>query len=231
MGLIAVSSIFADVRNTLNDEGSVLRWEDADLINYYNDAINQLALVRPDSTAVLATLSLVAGTKQALPAGGLRLIKATRNMGAGGATPGAPVYRGDELSLGLFKPDWHSQAAVAAPTTYLYDDRDPKTIWCEPPSDGTGKWEIVHSTIPTALTAASLAAGALVSVDDVYVGAVKQWMWHRAFGVEISSLSSQNLSRNYERAFYQSLGVKYQGDRAVSPNTPQPMTQIVAGGA
>lgn len=231
MGLTTVTSILGDVRNTLNDEGSVQRWSDADIVKYYNAAILQLALVRPDATAVTSALTLVSGTRQTLPSGGLRLIRITRNMGADGLTPGVPVKRADEQTLGMFKPDWHTQTAAAAIKNYLYDDRDPKTYWVNPPSDGTGRVQGIYSAAPTAETTVTVAAGALLAVDDVYLAPVKAWMLKEAFGVEISSLASQALSRQYEREFYQSLGIKYQGERAVSPNVPQPISQLSSGGA
>lgn len=219
---ITAQAIVDEVRKTLNDKGSTKKWSDSDLTNYLNGALLQLALVRPDATAKTESALLVAGSKQTLPAGGLRLLDVTRNMGTNGTTPGAVVSVADKDSMGLFKSDWHSQAQASEVENYIYDERNPKTYFVSPPvtSSPAVYVEMVYSAIPTAVLSANLAVN--IPVDDVYKGPVLDWMLHLSFGVEIISVNSQRLSKEYERSFYQSLGIKYTADIGYSPNVPKP---------
>lgn len=66
---ITAKSILSQVARDLNDETSI-RWTTGDLVAYFNDGQRDILTHRPDARNVAADLSLVAGAKQALPAGG-----------------------------------------------------------------------------------------------------------------------------------------------------------------
>lgn len=216
---ITVQTLVNDVRNTLLDEGATRRWSDDDLVLFFNNAVLQLCLVRPDATAKTVPVQLSAGTKQALPADGLRLIDLPRNMGADGLTPGAAILKAERAQLDMYNRNWHTDAAAAVVKNYLYDDKNPKVFYVTPPVTGTVYAEMVYVAAPARAVTASIGA-TNIPVDDVYYGALKDWMLREAYQVELSIVSEQR-ARTYERSFYQSLGLKYQTDRAVSPNTQQ----------
>lgn len=213
---IKAQGVVDDVRKTLNDKQTTKRWSDSDLVVYLNEGMRTIALLRPDATAKTSAVALAAGTKQTLPNDGLRLLDVTRNMGADGNTPGAPINRADPNVLALFKPDWHTQAAGAVVNSFVYDDRNPKVYYIEPPITGSVYAEIVYSSAPTEVTTADLDVN--LSIDDVYEAPLKDYMLSRAFGVEISSISSQNLSIRYMQDFASKLGLKWKIDMMVSPN-------------
>lgn len=223
---ITVQVLVNDVRNTLLDEGATQRWSDDDLTLFYNSAILQLALVRPDSTAKTDSILLVAGTKQALPSDGLRLIDLPRNMGADGLTPGAAILKAERAQLDTYNRNWHTDAAAVAAKNFTYDDRNPKVFYVTPKNDGTGYVEIVYSAAPARVLTANIGS-TNIAVDDVYYGALKDWMLREAYQIEVS-IVSETRARAYERSFYQSLGLKYQTDRAASPNAqPVPAPSMV----
>lgn len=223
---ITVQVLVNDVRNTLLDEGTTKRWSDDDLTLFYNSAILQLALVRPDSTAKTASVLLTAGTKQSLPSDGLRLIDVPRNMGSDGLTPGASILKADRAQLDTYNRNWHTDTAAAVAKNFTYDERNPKVFYVSPKSDGTGYVEIVYSAAPARVLTANIGA-TNIAVDDVYYGALKDWMLREAYQIEVS-LVSEARARSYERSFYQSLGLKYQTDRAASPNAqPVPAPSMV----
>jgi hypothetical protein len=214
---IKVQVLVDDVRNTLLDEGSTKRWSDDDLTLFYNSAVLQLALVRPDSTAKTSAVALASGTKQSLPSDGLRLIDVVRNMGADGLTPGAAILKAERSQLETYNRTWHSDTADSTVKNFTYDDRNPKTYYVTPPVTGTVYAEIAYSAAPSRVASADIATTD-IAVDDVYYGALKDWMLREAYQIEISMVSEQR-ARTYERSFYQSLGLKYQSDRAASPNS------------
>lgn len=213
---IKVQVLVDDARNTLLDEGTTKRWSDNDLTLFYNSAVLQLALVRPDSTAKTSAVLLSANTKQSLPSDGLRLIDITRNMGADGLTPGAAIIKAERAQLDAYNRNWHTDTASATVKNFTYDERNPKVFYVTPKNDGTGYVEIVYSSAPARVAAANISTTD-IAVDDVYYGALKDWMLREAYQIEVS-LVSEARARAYERSFYQSLGLKYQTDRAASPN-------------
>lgn len=223
---IKVQVLVDDVRNTLMDEGATKRWSDNDLTLFYNSAVLQLALVRPDSTAKTAAVLLAANTKQSLPSDGLRLIDITRNMGADGLTPGATIIKAERAQLDAYNRNWHTDTAAAAVKNFTYDERNPKQFYVTPKNDGTGYVEIVYSAAPARVATADIATTD-IAVDDVYYGALKDWMLREAYQIEVSIVSEAR-ARAYERAFYQSLGLKYQTDRAASPNAQPVPSQSMA---
>lgn len=223
---INVQVLVDDVRNTLMDEGTTKRWSDDDLTLFYNSAVLQLALVRPDSTAKTSSVALAAGTKQSLPSDGLRLIRMIRNMGADGLTPGNSILKADHHQLDTYNRSWHSDTAASVVKNYTYDERNPKAYYVTPPITGTVYAEIVYSAAPARVATANIGTTD-IAVDDVYYGALKDWMLREAYQIEVSMVSEQR-ARTYERAFYQSLGLKYQTDRAASPNAqPVPGPSMV----
>ena len=56
-------------------------WSAADLVSYYNSAIAAIANYRPDVFAQTQEFTCVAGTRQAMPAGAVKLIEVERNTG------------------------------------------------------------------------------------------------------------------------------------------------------
>ena len=89
---VTVQSVLDRVQQTLQDTGGI-RWSSTnELILWVNDAQKEIALLKPDATAVNTTSTLVAGTKQSLPADGNRLLNVTRNMKAAEKTFAVTVY-------------------------------------------------------------------------------------------------------------------------------------------
>ena len=60
-------------------DASHVRYPEAELLKFFNDAQREVVLHRPDAKMVTADHDCVAGSKQALPATGLRLIDVVRN--------------------------------------------------------------------------------------------------------------------------------------------------------
>ena len=77
--MATVGSVITKVRAVLQDTTSV-RWPDSELIEWINDAQHEIALIKPDATAVNESIPLVGGTKQSVPSNALRLLRVVRNM-------------------------------------------------------------------------------------------------------------------------------------------------------
>ena len=119
-GTLTGANLISRVQDTLQDTTGV-RWIEAELLRYINDAQREVVNLKPDATATTANMALVVGTKQSLPTGGLRLIKVTRNMSdaSGGASGKRAIRIVDRAILDSQEPDWHdpSVSGDAAHTT------------------------------------------------------------------------------------------------------------------
>ena len=90
---VSVQSVIDRIQVTLQDTTGI-RWPVVnELVLFINDAQREIALLKPDATAVNTTVTLVAGTKQDIPAAGNRLLRVVRNMSAASNGTGARSIR------------------------------------------------------------------------------------------------------------------------------------------
>lgn len=209
------SVILGPVAAELQDRNHV-RWSLPDLLGYLSAAQRAVALVRPDATATTVSVPLATGTKQSLPAGGQRLLKVIRNMGADGATPGAVIRKVDVESLDNFDPDWHLQSKAGKTVLeYVYDDRVPEVFYVNPPVPASPAVhvELAHSVTPPQITAESQE----LSIDDIYEAALRHWTLYLAYSLNVEQRNASRAATHYQ-GFFNVLGVKIRGDMMVSPN-------------
>ncbi|MDO8310527.1 MAG: hypothetical protein Q7T25_01160, partial [Sideroxyarcus sp.] len=107
---ISIASLLLRAGDLLQDVTNI-RWTQDELLRWLNDGQRAIVLERPEATAVNTSVLLVAGTKQTLPALGLRLLDLPRNMGVGGSTPGRAIRLVQREVLDAQLPDWHSMTA------------------------------------------------------------------------------------------------------------------------
>ena len=157
-GTLTGTNLLSRIKDTLQDTTSV-RWPEAELLRYINDAQREIVNFRPESSAKTANVQLVTGTKQALPTDGLRLIKVTRNMSdaSGGATGKRAIRIVNVDILNTQEPDWNDPTVSgdAAHGTvvkhYIFDEDDPRNFYVYPGVSGNAYVEVVYSASPTDL--------------------------------------------------------------------------------
>ena len=206
------SEIIDRARVVLNDSDGV-RWLDSEFFKWINDAQRVIALVRPDSVVANTTMTLVAGTKQTLPADGLRLLDVVRNITLSGAGARA-VRHVDRDVLDTQNPEWHTETGVQTVKNYVYDNRDPKTFYVYPPALGTSKLEVIYSKNPTDVTTLASA----LAVADIYADPLLNYVLYRAYSKDAEFAQNGNLAASYLGTFNMMLGIKTSKDAAFSPD-------------
>lgn len=206
------SDIINRARIVLNDADGI-RWLDNELLGWINDGQRVIALVRPDSCVANSVVTLTAGTKQSLPADGLRLLDVVRNIKADG-TGDRTVRHVDRDVLDTQNVNWHSETGTSLVKNYIYDNRDPKTFYVYPPALSTSKLELVYSKNPTDVTALS----STVAVADIYADPLLNYVLHRAYSKDAEFAQNFQLSSTYLTIFQSMLGIKTQKDAAFSPD-------------
>lgn len=191
------------------------RWPPSELLSWYNMALQAIVTERPDANVKNTTFSTVIGTKQSLPADGLRLIDIPRNEGG----QKKPIRVIDRMILDD-NYAWHNQATPATEVLhYVYDDRDPKTFYLYPAPAAAVQINLVYSTAPVAATIANFDTDVqVIGVDDNYVPAILDYILYRAYQKDASYAGNENRAASAYGAFRNSLGIKTNADQAMSPN-------------
>lgn len=187
----------------------------ANWLDWLNDAQRAIVLVRPDANSVTRNITLIAGTRQTLPAGSFRLLGANRNMGADGTTVGKALRMAVHEEQDAVNLDWHTETAASPVREVIYDDKkDPLTFWVRPPGVANWKIECVVSQAPTEITDPDDGD---VTISEVYSSAVQAWMLHRAYAMATQTAGNYQKSVGHFQAFFNLLGVKLRGEMFTGP--------------
>lgn len=213
---LAAQSIIRRAVETLQDTTSV-RWPINELVRYLNDGQREVVLYRPDAMVTNATITCVAGSKQALPANGAKLIEVIRNTG------GRAVRMVNREILDAQTPGWHSVTGSATILHFMYDPRDPKVFYVYPPALNTASLEIVYAAYPTDV--AEPADGSLytavtgnISLPDIYGNVLGDYVLYRAYTKDSEYAGNGQRAQTHYAAFANALGIEIKATVAVAPN-------------
>jgi hypothetical protein len=185
-----------------------VRWPASELLNWLNDSRRELAVLRPDIYSQSTTLSLSAGAKQELPAGGLRLMDVPRN------TSGAAVTLTHRGFLDQQNPTWQTMTQTATIKHFMVDERDPSTFWVYPPATSAASVEIIYQSTPT-----DYAVGdSLSSYEELYGGAFVDYVCYRAFSKDSEYAGNAQRALAHYQQYSNALGLGRQTDFGYSAN-------------
>ncbi len=217
---ISAQSIIRRAVETLQDTTSV-RWPVNELVRYLNDGQREIVLYRPDSMVTNATVTCVAGTKQALPTNGAKLIEVIRNAAATSAKKSVRMINREILDAQT--PGWHNITGSVDILHFMYDPRDPKTFYVYPPATTSAQLDIVYAAYPTDIT--EPADGALytavtgnISLPDIYGNALLEFVLYRAFMKDSEYAGNAQRAQAHYAAFANTIGIEIKATVAVAPN-------------
>jgi hypothetical protein len=221
MGTLTGANLISRVQDTLQDTTSV-RWPEAELLRYINDAQREVVNLRPDASASTANVQLGTGTLQSIPTDGLRLIKITRNMSgtAGSATGARSIRIVDFDILNTQEPDWNNPTVSgdAAHGTvvkhYAFDQDDPRKFYVYPGVAGNAYVEIVYSKTPTDLANTS----ATIDVDDIFANPIVDFVLFKAYLKDSEYAGNAVRSNQHYALFNNSLGQSTAASNITNPN-------------
>ena len=215
-----VQSVIDRVQTVLQDTTGV-RWPVvAELVLWINDAQREIALLKPDASAINETITLAAGTKQDIPSAGNRLLKVVRNMSAAsGGTGKRAVRLVDAEVLNGQTPDWHDPtvAGDAAHTNivkhYIYEESNPRNFYVYPGVSGAAYLEIIYSSNPT-----TVAQGGNLSIPDIFANAVMNYVLYMAYMKDAEYAGNSQRANSHFALFTNSVTGKGQIDAITNPN-------------
>ena len=199
------ASIVTDAAAEILQDTNGVAWSPAQLVAWLNEAQRAVAVLRPDASAETDDVDLVAGTKQTLPAGSIRLLAVIRNTG------GSAIRLVERASLDDYTPDWH-EADPGAAVEYIYDEKFPTVFWVNPPSAGSVQVEASYAVSP----ADCADVNADIALDDIYQPAMLEWVLYRSYA-RFSDERSVGRASTHRSTFFDLLGIKEQADFKTSP--------------
>jgi hypothetical protein len=219
---VSVQSVIDRVQTVLQDTTGV-RWPVvSELVLWVNDAQREIALLKPDASATNTTVTLVAGTKQAIPDGGNRLLKVVRNMSDTVANNGVgrrSVRLVDREVLDSQTPNWHDSTVTgdAAHTNvvkhYIYDEANPRNYYVYPGVSGSAYLELIYSANPVAVTQSDN-----LSIPDIYANSIMNYVLYMAYMKDAEYAGNAQRASNHYQLFSASVTGKGQIDALTNPN-------------
>lgn len=206
---IRAGDVITRAQRVLNDnDPPYVRWEQPEMFGWLNDAACEVVIRRPAARAVTGTINLAAGTKQAIPAGGLELLDVVRNVS------GRSIRRTDRQLLDDSAPDWHSMKQSSTVRQYTFDERTPTVFYVYPPAKVGAQIEALYSAAPPAVA----KEDDVLDLDRAYMGPLVSYILYRALAKD-SEYANGALAVAHFQAFNEALGANNQMTAAASPNT------------
>lgn len=217
---ITAQSIIRRVVETLQDNTSI-RWPVNELVRYLNDGQREVVLHRPDAMRTNSAVTLVAGSRQALPANGTKLIEVVRNSGGGKRA----VRQTNREILDAQSPGWHNLTGTTEVLHFMYDPRDPTTFYVYPPAAASGaSVDLVYAAMPADVTepadgALYTAVSGNISVPDIYGNVLQDYILYRAYTKDSTYAGNAARAQAHYAQFANSLGIEVKATVAVAPTT------------
>ncbi len=212
-----IGAVLQECSNDLNDQEpgfQYQRWSQSTLLGYFNDALRQIAIRRPDEMVAEVSLPLQFGERQSLPSQYRSIIDILTSQDDSCGT-GARMVRGD----------WEVWAAFNVPNTctpagtpyrgrdWFYNPNHPRVffVWPSVPAGATAS---VMASVVIAPPEYTTSQYNTTVVDPwlKYLPAVIAWVKHRAYLVDTESMASQAKAAGFMGEFREALGISQAAD-------------------
>jgi hypothetical protein len=208
-----------------------VRWPLAELADWINEGVKATLIAKPSAHSESKVLALVAGTLQTVSTTGvptpLNLIKVVRNITSEGPprVGGRIITPVDAETLDAQVPDWHDPTKVAQAAVVkhvIFDENNPLEFYVYPGNDGSGKVEVILSTLPAPLVADGDAADIEsydgdIGLPEPYSAPILDYVLFRAFAKDDLE-GAPGRSASHFQLFATAVGLKTQVEGATSPN-------------
>lgn len=213
---ITARSVVQRAADILKDSTGV-RWGADELVRWLNEAQVVIVSLRPDASAALVTITLVAGTRQTIAATAIKLINVLNNA----AAPKTAVRRIDRRVLDEQTPDWRSMTGVAAVRHFYEEANDPRAFYVYPPAAGGTDVEALCAMTPQAVSeplpgSDYTSVTGNIGLPDVFNAPLLDYVLYRAFSKDSELTVNTARAQAHAGAFTAALGA----DAATTLNVP-----------
>src|SRR5690606_11987487 len=168
-----------------------IRWSNVELLDWLNEAYAVVVGIRPAANTVVAEISCVAGTRQAIPDAGERLLDVIRNTAP--AANGLAVTPMPRAQLNALRPRWHGEPRTEAIEHFVFDENDPRAFYVYPPAAHSAKLEVRFSAVPAPHGPAEATADSTepLRLPDTYQPILVDLVLARAFSKDAEGAANQ----------------------------------------
>lgn len=218
---ITAREVLQRASTILQDAGNT-RWTLPQLLRSLNDAVREIAIMKPNAVSKPVVLSLVRGTLQTLPVTHTALIRVVRNvvddpdagatwMGTSSITPVERQILDSQI------PGWQDPTVMPYSATVAHviqDQADLRTFYVVPGNDGTGQIEVIASVMPDDIPEPAspldiTAYTATVLVPDYLRSALVDYVCYRSFQVDAGIGDAGNRATDHYNRFATALGNRF----------------------
>ena len=212
------SEIIAQVSTILHDVGND-RWPVSTHLAHLNAGLLEVVAFRPEAYVTHTPIQVTAGvTRQSLPAGTLRVLDFTHNLGADGNTPGKAVRMVSRDMLDATRPTWHGDPAATSVSHCVTDSRDPLTFYVYPRQKAETYLAAVVSVAPVLA-----AASQLLPVSDLFANALVEFCLFKARSLDAEHAANGQLAAAHYQVFVSLVTGKGAVDAQFGPNANSPL--------
>lgn len=205
------TQIATEARDALFDTDKI-RWQDADILRYINDASRAIVDIVPSAYTRRSEVTLDTGEIQQVPNDGLVLLRVARNVA------GRAIRRVDLDDMNAGHPNWVTEAPSAQIRQYMFDPDTPTQYLVYPPSDGSSQVEITYAVVPGDIT----SLNDTLPLRDTYKLAYVSYTLFRAYARDSDYAANRDLSSWYFQQFAQGLGIKFEARVSEMPTNEDP---------
>lgn len=214
---VTASSIIKRAADIIQDKTNV-RWPAPELVRWLNDGQREVALHRPDAFTKHEALDLVAGTRQSLPVGAVKLIDIPNN--ADGDL--MAIRQVPRRALDEQMPGWHGMDQADSIRHFCYDPRDPRSFYVYPPAAAGVAVNAVFAVYPEDV--AEPADGSThedvvgeIAVPDIFANALLDFILYRAYLKDSDYAGNGARAQAHYGAFAGALGIEAKATVGVGP--------------
>lgn len=211
---IAAKDLLLKAATIIQDTTST-RWPASELVGWLNSAQREVMIYRPDANPKFIALTLVAGTRQTLPADGVKLLDVMRN------TNGAAIRQVKREILDAQNPSWHTMAAGPI-VHFMFDEREPRAFYVYRPAAVNAQVDALYSAYPVQV--AVPAAGQTIAdvtgdigLPDIFEGALTDYVLYRAYSKDAQYAGNGQRAAAHYQQFANALGIEVKATAQFSP--------------
>jgi hypothetical protein len=217
---VSAQSIVKLVQREFNDYAGE-RAPASDIVALLNMAQRDIHTARPDSTAVVSPLDLVAGHRQALPANASTLIDIHCNSDG----IKKAIRKADVLLMDSVNPRWRTRTPSTTIVHFMHDIRNPRVFDVYPPAAEGARVDFEASVYPTDIpppNAPGAAFGTVVgdiSLNDEFATALFCLTTHYVYLTDLEGVNNAALAAGFLQRAEAILGVELQTKSGIAAKT------------
>jgi len=213
-------SIVRQVQREFNDYAGA-RAPASDIVQLLNMAQRDIQIARPDSTAVVSTLTLAPGHRQRLPRNAASIIDIHCNS----TGTKRAIRRADMFLLDNLNPNWRTMAPAPTIVHWIYDQRNPRVFDVYPPAAEGASVDLEASTYPIdgpppgGDGRAFSTTNGLISLADEFATALFCLTTHYVYLTDLEGANNPGLASGFLQRAESLLGVELETKSNVTAKT------------